>query len=307
MLFIDNFNDLKTQPECTEWGWYMAVDLQLFLILPWILFAYKKNSKLAYGILASLLTFCFTYSYWLSYTHYYRTMDMAPADPDYFQNYYYKPYCRMAPILIGLLYGILYRYIKDTRVEDLESKPLAFKISDALEKYPLLRGVFYIVGFNIIMSVCCYLPKGLQDNGWEYWTKGEHATYIAFAKAYYVIGIAILVAPIIFGKSKGLVFQLLGNKGMVFLGKLTFGVYLFHIPVFKYMGGSMPYTPALSHGKAVLNTLACGVIAFLISFIVNVVVEQGGINFESKFIFKKKARSHGKKDEIPLKDKTNNA
>lgn len=63
VFFIDNFGDHgpNGMDYCFGWGWYLAVDFQLFLITPFFLYAYSKNKKLGWIItfalfLASVLT-----------------------------------------------------------------------------------------------------------------------------------------------------------------------------------------------------------------------------------------------------------
>lgn len=57
MFFLDNFDDHgpSGMDYCFGWGWYLAVDFQLFLITPFILLAYLKNKKL--GLALSFMIF----------------------------------------------------------------------------------------------------------------------------------------------------------------------------------------------------------------------------------------------------------
>jgi hypothetical protein len=57
MFFIDNFanHGPSGQDYCFGWGWYLAVDFQLFIITPFIFLAYAKNKKL--GFLITVLIF----------------------------------------------------------------------------------------------------------------------------------------------------------------------------------------------------------------------------------------------------------
>lgn len=47
MAFIDNFEDHgpSGMNYCFGWGWYLAVDFQLFIITPFIIFVYLKSKK----------------------------------------------------------------------------------------------------------------------------------------------------------------------------------------------------------------------------------------------------------------------
>lgn len=50
LLFVDNFGDHGPSgiDYCFGWGWYLAVDFQLFLITPFIMFIYFKNKKVGW-------------------------------------------------------------------------------------------------------------------------------------------------------------------------------------------------------------------------------------------------------------------
>lgn len=63
MFFLDNFGDHgpSGMDYCFGWGWYLAVDFQLFLITPFLLFLYVKNKKIGWIVtfvlfLASVVT-----------------------------------------------------------------------------------------------------------------------------------------------------------------------------------------------------------------------------------------------------------
>lgn len=57
MFFIDNFNDHgpSGMQYCFGWGWYLAVDFQLFLIAPFLFYLYKKGPK--WGWIATFILF----------------------------------------------------------------------------------------------------------------------------------------------------------------------------------------------------------------------------------------------------------
>lgn len=56
LLFIDNFGDHGKggTDYCFGWGWYLAVDFQLFIITPFIFLAYRLNKKAGLGVILTL-------------------------------------------------------------------------------------------------------------------------------------------------------------------------------------------------------------------------------------------------------------
>ena len=56
MFFIDNFRDhgKNGQNYCFGWGWYLAVDFQLFIITPFIFLIYRKSKKIGLAVIVFL-------------------------------------------------------------------------------------------------------------------------------------------------------------------------------------------------------------------------------------------------------------
>ncbi|CAC5425124.1 unnamed protein product [Mytilus coruscus] len=77
LLYIQNFRPITDQ--CFAWAWYLANDMQFYVISPILLLPlYFKNAM------------------------------------DYFNNYYIKPYTRMGPYLVGIYTGYILYKIKCT-------------------------------------------------------------------------------------------------------------------------------------------------------------------------------------------------
>ncbi|XP_017129214.1 nose resistant to fluoxetine protein 6 [Drosophila elegans] len=98
MLFVVNFaNDM-----CLDHTWYLAVDMQLFLISPILLFAlYKWGKKAAAGIvvLIVLLSGCLFAT--MMVNHY----SITSLDLSLQKQMYFYTHTHAAPWLIGFLYG----------------------------------------------------------------------------------------------------------------------------------------------------------------------------------------------------------
>jgi peptidoglycan/LPS O-acetylase OafA/YrhL len=178
----------------------------------------------------------------------------------------------MAPYLIGTIFGIIYNKAQANRKMDdfitddqYVSRPLAVRVTKKLQSSPGYRLCFYVTGLLIIL-VIPFLPITIQNHGFDYWSMTEHALYLSCSRSVYVIGIGLLVTPVVLGGGQGILYSLLANKLMVFLGKLTFGVYLFHIIVLEYKAATVGYTPSLGHREAVFESLNVGLISFLLSF-----------------------------------------
>ncbi|XP_061188669.1 nose resistant to fluoxetine protein 6-like [Saccostrea echinata] len=110
LLYINNLFDLDTM--CMGWTWYLANDMQFFVLSPIFLIPLYYQEFL--GIIACLVFLIgTTIAPGVLSAHY----EMPPsffvqnANQDgvthYFKDYYIKPWCRMGPYIIGILFGYL--------------------------------------------------------------------------------------------------------------------------------------------------------------------------------------------------------
>ncbi|KRY75619.1 Nose resistant to fluoxetine protein 6 [Trichinella pseudospiralis] len=84
-LYLNNF--LNLDDECMTWTWYMANDMQFFILSVPLLVLFLKREKLA--IIITTLTIAISF-------------DIVDV---YWDKVYIKPYTRCGPFLIGLLFG----------------------------------------------------------------------------------------------------------------------------------------------------------------------------------------------------------
>ncbi|XP_052091571.1 nose resistant to fluoxetine protein 6-like isoform X2 [Mytilus californianus] len=111
-LYINNFVNLKdTGSQCMAWTWYLANDMQFFVISPLIIIPLFFSKAIG-----GIVMFVFLLGSWITTGVISKTYNMKPtlvAGGDffpYFDYYYIKPYCRIGPYLMGMFTGyVLYR------------------------------------------------------------------------------------------------------------------------------------------------------------------------------------------------------
>ena len=96
------------------WGWFIANDIQFYLLSPFILILQYKSKYLGYGALLALIvinmiitiveTIELNYNPGLIY---------GLLNNSQFTNSYIKPFYRMGPYLIGMIFGFIYRGYHD--------------------------------------------------------------------------------------------------------------------------------------------------------------------------------------------------
>ncbi|GFN98494.1 nose resistant to fluoxetine protein 6-like [Plakobranchus ocellatus] len=112
LLYINNLHNFGGKPMCMGWSWYLANDMQFYIISPaifLIMFYYNwwgvilallgiLGSAIASGVLSSKYDLQANFDV------------LRPSQGDYFDIYYVKPYCRIGPYLVGMITGyVLYK------------------------------------------------------------------------------------------------------------------------------------------------------------------------------------------------------
>ncbi|XP_062572908.1 nose resistant to fluoxetine protein 6-like [Saccostrea cucullata] len=110
LLYVNNLFDLDKS--CMGWSWYLANDMQFFILSPLFLIPLYYQELL--GIILCLVFLVgTTIAPGVISAHY----ELPPsffvpnvnqdATLHYFKDYYIKPWCRMGPYIIGILFGYL--------------------------------------------------------------------------------------------------------------------------------------------------------------------------------------------------------
>ena len=54
-LYINNIVPWSQNDECIAWVWYLANDMQFFIVSPFLIYLYCRSRKLGYGMLSGLI------------------------------------------------------------------------------------------------------------------------------------------------------------------------------------------------------------------------------------------------------------
>ena len=266
LLYINNFYPEKLMNECMSWSWYLANDMQFFVISPLIiipLFIWFPGGVIASGIL--LLT---SFAATGFITGFYRLPASAflPLDwgvpiqknfPDYMSQIYIKPYCRIGPYIIGLLLGAIFHY--------------KYKLS-----FPnkLLNWLFYLTMWVVAAALGMTAVYGLQDGFYGHtFTQAENIFYNMFARTGWGVALALLVYACHHGYG-GPINSFLSMPFWVPLSRLTYNAYLVHPIILDVITGSQRDTLYYTDitivpyiiGSVVLSYGAAGVVSVLVEF-----------------------------------------
>ncbi|XP_038052246.1 uncharacterized protein LOC119724969 [Patiria miniata] len=225
LLYINNLYPFPGQlgQQCMGWSWYLANDMQFFVISPIIIYLLYKYSKLGLGLIVALCLASFGITAYIA-TKYGVTLGVA-INPPYSNNntiidygngnpdiIYGKPYCRIPAYLVGMVFG--YVFYK------LNGQP--FKMSK------WINVAMWIVAVGVGLAII-YGPY--RSNG-EPIPQYAAVMYTVFSRAAFVMAVGWVAFACVTGYG-GPVNALLSWGFWAPLSRITFGAYLLH-PILMY-------------------------------------------------------------------------
>ena len=232
LVYINNFYPWRSADgTCIGWGWYLANDMQFYVISPFILIPMYMFFPVALLILGSLLLCSFfvtgslvgVYNYQANFfisvvdTNY--TVD--PTGPQYFDLVYSKPWSRIQPYLVGLLLGyILYKKVRFhfSRKGNLVMY-LALWIAAGLILFPDVYGLYFTYHGHV--------PE-----------KIENILYLTLGRFAWGVGLAIIVFTCHNGYG-WFINSFLSLKLWTPLARMTYCAYLVHPVVISVVYGQL--------------------------------------------------------------------
>ena len=232
LLFLNNFIPHGDGSGCLGQSWYLANDMQFFLISPPIFFLYHRFSRLlGWVFIAILCLLAVLYGSILSRTHDYSVVFIAPVNTanDFMGDYYIKPYARVAPYAVGVACGMVlysYRWYKKTgEVYDRIALFFALAMDRRGVRYAAYGLGLFLVNFFIFIQYSAYKDV---DHNWSNWNHTETDLFIGFNRFFWAVGISLLLVPLLQGHNPVFIWFLSLNFWAP-LARLTFCTYLIHL------------------------------------------------------------------------------
>jgi len=196
----------QLSPDCIprhlhSWTWYLANDMQFFIVGMLVLFVYVKSKFAAYGFMLISIMLSNIFGFILLRDHNDKQQDA----------WYDKPYMRISPMFIGMMIGML---LRDTKLVEWR-----------LPFFKQVIAMSFAIG-NLLCAI--YMQHSWNRSGHEGpQSPAGNAAYQTFGRMYFVCSIACIVVLGI-TKNGGIVYEILSAGFWEVFGKLTFGAYLVH-------------------------------------------------------------------------------
>ncbi|XP_020624606.1 O-acyltransferase like protein-like isoform X2 [Orbicella faveolata] len=279
LLYINNFYPTTMNNSCMLWGWYLANDMQFYIISPAILLtAYRFRLRGLLVIVGVLMSISFITTAIL-FAHYdLAVVQLSPAAQaekaagiDSQSLTYEKPYCRIAPYLVGMVLGYLLLHAKDWR---LPTKVHTY----------LFNMAGWCVAIILALSTLYGQYKVLRKDNPQPFSHVENIIYGTFSRFAWSLALAWVIFACQRGLG-GLVNKILSAHFWIPLSRLTYCAYLVHPIALITLLGSFETVRAYSDVHVAFCFVGVVVISYAAAFIVSVCVEFPMMQLE-KLIFK---------------------
>ena len=228
LLYINNLFPWKLNDQCMGWGWYLANDMQFYIIAPVMIISAYYLLPLGAAIAGLIVLSGFTIDGVLAAVYDFQANELSglaykrniTTTVQYQDVIYGKPWDRISPYIVGLAMGyILYKNLK------LDVKKKVGNI--------LIYGFLWVVA----TFVACWLVYGLYFTWHGHIpTKAENVIYIMLSRTLWACCLGLVVYSCHNGYG-WFVNSFLSMKFWTPLARMTFNAYLLHpIVIFVIYG-----------------------------------------------------------------------
>jgi peptidoglycan/LPS O-acetylase OafA/YrhL len=232
LLFVNNLVPDGLGNDCVGVTWYLAADMQLFIIGPAIVYIYYRQKNKIIVWMSFLLIFIFNLIliYSIAYYYGYRVLVLDGRNETQFYYFYIKPYIKFPVYFQGIISGIIFSSF-DKISEKKENKDKVCNI--------IIRSILY----NNITSILCSAIGGFlmwfmvilqapvyEDITKDIWSPSTNALGLALLKPGFILGLQMFSLPLLMGRNK-IISSILGNEVLEPLGKISFCSYLAHYEI----------------------------------------------------------------------------
>ncbi|XP_028392820.1 nose resistant to fluoxetine protein 6-like [Dendronephthya gigantea] len=280
LLYINNFYPTNPATDsCLSWLWYLAVDMQFFILTPIIIYIFYRYEYR--GVIGSSLFFVISSIICIAVIT--KNCDIHPMSAsmekasgtsaaDMFNYLYTKPYCRVHPYIIGLAFG----YLVHRGVFRAKQLNWLFVV--------VLWFIAVAAGLSIIYGPFTALREDPRP-----WTMTEKIFYNSTQHLVWGLLLAWVTYACEFGYG-GYVHEFLSSKFWIPLGRLTYCTYLVHCELIKVMYAG--YRSGLFFSTHWWAYLYCAVLLMShgIAFILVITIEYPCANLEKLLLGKKRRK-----------------
>ncbi|XP_061397513.1 uncharacterized protein LOC133333201 [Musca vetustissima] len=244
ILFINNFYPLSEI--CMIWSWYMANDMQFFIMASILLMFSTRYSKAVILTLATFLASSWGVSGVISLRHHYTHKVSNPFES--FDFLYDKPWQRVGPYIMGMLTGYIMSKVRT-----------APKVSGRL------NALLWSVSLGLLILIICGVWQGELD-------EVSTAFYVSIAHTGFGAALIWIVLSCCWNLSPTMN-RILSYRCLWPLSRLTYCAYLIHPVIMLITGYQMDGTIHLNPYFITVIFFGNAVVSFIAAFFISVAFE----------------------------------
>uniref|UniRef100_A0A1I8NHT8 Nose resistant-to-fluoxetine protein N-terminal domain-containing protein n=1 Tax=Musca domestica TaxID=7370 RepID=A0A1I8NHT8_MUSDO len=244
ILFINNFYPLSEI--CMIWSWYMANDMQFFIMASILLMFSTRYSKAVLLTLATFLASSWAVSGMISLRYHYTHKVSNPFES--FDFLYDKPWQRVGPYIMGMLTGYIMSKVRT-----------APKVSGRL------NALLCSLSFGLLILIICGVWQGELS-------EVSTAFYVSIAHTGFGAALIWLVLSCCWNLSPTLN-RILSYRCLWPLSRLTYCAYLIHPVIMLITGYQMDGTIHLNAIFITVIFFGNAVVSFIAAFFISVAFE----------------------------------
>jgi peptidoglycan/LPS O-acetylase OafA/YrhL len=286
ILYLNNIIPNFKGNNCLSHSWYLAVDMQCFIIFSLVIVVYSKLSKALGWIIIAAACCCGIITSGVIATHYELKVGAFMSGNEYDWYYYRKPYTRTPPYALAVGAGIVvysYRQLqKNGQIYDKFANYIANALNNTYVKY----GTFFL-GLSLINTFIwaqydVYSHPG-PNYEYEEWSDSQSAAFIAFERFGFGLGVSFILIPLLLGHFSWII----GFMGFIpwsYFSRVSFVVYLIHFPIIFVVLLSQRAVDELNIFNTIRNTVYFFVLSCFCAVPIVLLIEFPILNVDKLFL-----------------------
>jgi peptidoglycan/LPS O-acetylase OafA/YrhL len=299
LMFVNNLVPAVSNftSECMGWTFYLALDMQLFLTVPLLIFTYLALPVAGVVLTALHILVCLI-SAGVLVTKYNMTSLISfglPIDFAYNDNYYSKPWTRAPPYYVGVLVAFAWDQIRLARKRQTAASQMpvnmlgietyaAMHMVDRRPRTPpcSMSAASQTMVCFLAMGVCSaivYAPAGAYQQPTNEWDPSTNLAYTVLSRTAWATGVGMILLMCV-SQSNNALNQFLGYFVWQPFAKLTYSVYLLHPMVIQWFQFSQTQYVRFATVNLVMMFAAVFALSFCIAVLLYLAVERPFANME---------------------------
>ena len=264
-LFINNLYPWDKGELCMGWTWYLGNDFQFFLLIPLLVYLYYHKRKVCMVLVSIILSLSFIITMVLTNIHD-LPISYLQINNDYNIYYYWKPWCRIGPFIIGLFCAFfLYSYNFEN-----EGESAVKRLMNGIDESKGTRWIMYILGAIIWWGLL--IAGQVINKDPDHYSMFFNMLFLAFSRTLFVLSMSLMIMPLLMGHAT-YARKLLSLDIFVPIARLTFGAYIVHPSYMLFEAINSPRGKWLNINTGIFYFLAWLLVAFTTSLIFTVLIE----------------------------------